>query len=227
MIPGPFQGSHLETGVNRRLLLINVRLCLLAPKPLLQIVSAIKIHHSISAPKLLLQIQANMKKQCNINGRPWLLPGDPSSPRYVTRWTLFVRLVEVHCRCVLAQTASQAAPYPLLVVFAAFLGILGGNLTSNPIGYWSLFILGVMLGRNKNLPAEWPQLRAPSLAGSSCPQAPRQLRILLGEGGGNRSALNSRSDKVHLVHAASDLPTEELIVRGSLALGMMGALPLL
>ena len=79
-----------------------------------------------------------------------------------------------------------------------------------------------MLERNKNLPAERPGLRTASLAGSSCPRAPCQLRILLGEGGGNRSALNSRSDNVHLVCAASDLPTEGLIVRGSSALGMDG-----
>lgn len=51
----------------------------------------------------------------------------------MTRRVLFVRLVGVRCRCVLAQTASRAAPYPLLVVFAALLGIWGGNLTSNPI----------------------------------------------------------------------------------------------
>lgn len=83
-------------------------------------------------------------------------------------------------------------------------------------------MLGVMLERNKTLPAERLGLRTASLAGSSCPQAPCQLRILLGEGGGNRSALNSRSDKVHLVRAASGLPTEGLTVRGFSAVGMDG-----
>lgn len=50
-------------------------------------------------------------------------------PRYVTCWVLFMCLVGVCCRCVLAQTA---APYPPLVP-VALLGIWAGNLTSNPI----------------------------------------------------------------------------------------------
>lgn len=50
-------------------------------------------------------------------------------PCYGTCWVLFVRLLGVCCRCVLAQTS---APYPLLVL-VALLGIWGGNLTPNPI----------------------------------------------------------------------------------------------
>lgn len=166
-----------------------------------------------------------MKKQCHNKGRPWLLRallGHPSSPRSVTRWVVVVRPVGLRCRYVLAPTASRAAPYPPLVVFPALLGNWGGKLTSNPIVVRAYLYSGVMLETNKNLLAERPGLRTASLAGSSCPRAPCQLRILLGEGGGNRSALNSRSDKAHLVPAASYLPTEGLIVCGCSALGTGG-----
>lgn len=67
VIPMHFQRNHLEKRVNRRLLLTNVCVYFACPKPLLQIASAIKLHHSISALRLLLLTQANVKKQYNIN----------------------------------------------------------------------------------------------------------------------------------------------------------------
>lgn len=60
-------------GLNLSLLLTNVCACLLAPEPLLQTASAIKLHPSVSARRPLLLTQVDVKKQCNINGRRRLL----------------------------------------------------------------------------------------------------------------------------------------------------------
>lgn len=57
-----FQGNPQETGVNRRLLLVNDTVCLLAPELFLQIVSAVKFLQGISALRVLVLMQANMKK---------------------------------------------------------------------------------------------------------------------------------------------------------------------
>lgn len=133
------QENPQVTGVNRRLLLVNDSVYLLAPELFLHIVSAVKFLQGISALRLLVLMQANTKKQRNIQlstkmqgvfakaelsstgRRCSALPMAPREQRLLwvllAFWDLigFVCEFEVCCGCVLARAACWAALYPLLV----------------------------------------------------------------------------------------------------------------
>lgn len=141
-------------------------MCLFTPEPVLQILSAIKPHPLLPALRLPLLSQALGKGQAGAT------VGTAGShiPCSMTCWVLFVRLVGVCCRCVLAQTAALYS----LIVLVALLGIWGDNLASNPL-LWELNYTQIHAKEKKNLPPEQPGFRTASMGDSCCPWAPCQL----------------------------------------------------